>query len=545
MIVMARYNRAGVGIGRRPTSPLKTVSSGALTHEGGAAYVSDAHGELFRLGVNLLAGGEDTYYENGKVRDSRFVDLVSQLAVEDPSWTFSFLTWLRDEGNIRTASILGSVAAIHARLAAGESGSPDAGKLWYAQGYNRKFAADVPQRLDEVGEMFAIWSALYGKPYPQPLKRGAADALDRLANPYSVMKYDTSSHAFRVADVLGITHATAKDAVQNELYAYAVANRYGNPFDVEASVLPMIAENIKLREEAARNPKILLDSARLKAAGFTWEDALSLAGNRVPKDQLWNALILGGNVGYMAMLRNLRNFQEAGISKEATDYVMQKLMDPAAVAKSRQFPFRFWSAYKNATGTQWAHPLEIAIQLSTQNVPELSGSTLALIDTSGSMAATMSNKSTIRRDEAAAVFAAALAQKNPNGVDLHMFADGHAPVRTTEGGSILRIVSEVTNRNGEVGWGTQTVRTVQRLYNGHDRVMIFTDGQSFGHYGHTIDSSVPAETFVYGFDLAGYEHFDVPSGNGTRHQLAGLTDGTFRMIPLLERGRSAAWPWED
>ena len=543
MIGMTAYNKRGTVPARRSTSPLKTVSSGALTHEGGAAYVSDAHSELFRLGVNLLAGGENTYYENGKVRAQRFVDLVSQLAVSDPTWTFRFLTWLRDEGNIRTASILGSVAAIHARLAAGSNED-----LTYypgeSVGFNRAFASCVPQRLDEVGELFAIWDSLYGKPYPQPLKRGAADALGRLANPYSVMKYDTASHAFRVADVLGITHASASDPAQNALYAYAVANRYGNPFEVEDAALPMIAENIKLREEAVDNPKVLLDSARLKAAGFTWEDTLSLAGNRVPKDQLWNALILGGNVGYMAMLRNLRNFQEAGISQEATDYVMAKLVDPVAVAKSRQFPFRFWSAYKNATGTQWAHPLEIAIQLSTQNVPELSGSTLALIDTSGSMAATMSNNSTIRRDECAAVFAAALAQKNPGKVDLHMFADYDAEVKTTKGGSILRIVEEVTRRNGEVGYGTQTVQTVQRLYRDHDRVMIFTDGQSFGYGDHTLDNSVPADKFLYGFDLAGYQHFDVPGGNGTRHQLAGLTDGTFRMVPLLERGRKAAWPWE-
>lgn len=537
---MARYNRTGVGSGRRATSPLTTVSSGALTHEGGAAYVSDSKSELFRLGVNLLAGGEDTYYENGKVRDKRFTDLVGQLAVSDPSWTFGFLTWLRDEGNIRTASILGSVAAIHSRLAAGSDEKLPTDVV----SYNRAFAGHVPQRLDEVGELFAIWDHLYGKPYPQPLKRGAGDALSRLADEYSVMKYDTPSHEFRMADILGIAHVSANDPAQNALFGYAVANRYGNPLGIEAAMLPMIAENIKLREEAVRNPKVLLDGARLKAAGFTWEDALSLAGNRVPKDQLWNALILGGNVGYMAMLRNLRNFQEAGISQEATDYVMHKLMDPAAVAKSRQFPFRFWSAYKNATGTQWAHPLEVAIQLSTANIPELTGSTLALIDTSGSMGATLSNKSTIRRDEAAAVFAAALAQKNPGKVDLHMFADYHAEVKTTRGGSILRTVSEVVQRNGEVGWGTQTVPTVRALYNGHDRVMIFTDGQSFAYGGHTLDSSVPADKFVYGFDLAGYQHFDVPSGNGTRHQLAGLTDGTFRMVPLLERGRSAAWPWE-
>ena len=36
-----------------------------------------------------------------------------------------------------------------------------------------------------------------------------------------------------------------------------------------------------------------------------------------------------------------------------------------------------------------------------------------------------------------------------------------------------------------------------------------------------------------------------PSGSGNRHTFGGLTDQAFRMIPLLEAGRNAAWPWEQ
>lgn len=537
---MARYNTAGKTVTRKqtPKSPLKaTAHHGLKTHTGGVAYQSDQKSELFRLGVNLLAGGEDTYHESGKGRDNRFTSLVESLAVSDPEWTLDFLTWLRAEGNIRTASILGGMAALHARLHA-HSPSPSL-KL---PGYNRSFAGQIPQRLDEVGEEFAIWAKLYGKPFPQALKRGAGDALKRLANEYSVMKYDTDTHAWRVADVLGIAHVHPSGPEQNQLFNMAIAQRYGNEYSTE--LLPMVTENIKLRKDAAKNPKVLLDSARLKAAGFTWEDALSLAGNKVKKNLLWDALILGGSVGYMAMLRNLRNFQEAGISDEATAYVIHKLTDPQAVAKSRQFPFRFWSAYKNATGTQWANPLETALQLSVGNIPVLDGSSLVLIDTSGSMSASMSNRGSIRRDEAAALFGAAVAARNPGKVDLHMFADRHAPVSNRKGSSILRTVQEVMQANGRVGYGTQTVQTVRSLYKGHDRVFIFTDMQSFAHPPYTIDNSVPRDKFVYAFDLAGYQHGDIPSGAGTRHQLAGLTDATFKAIPLLERGQSAKWPWE-
>jgi TROVE domain len=541
---MSRYNTTTVTPKR--TSALKTVSGTALTHEGGVGYKNDSKGELFRLGVNLFAGGEKTYYEGGKERDSRFGGLVEQLAVSDPDWTFEFLRWLRHDGNIRTASVLGAMHAIHARLETGVADNN--GSI----GYNRLFASIIPDRLDEVGEEFAIWQSLFGKPFPQALKRGAGDALKRLGNEYSFMKYDTSSHGVRVADILSLAHVKPGSPAEAQLFKMALANRYGSEF--ETGLLPMVAANIELRAKAAENPKVLLDPDALKQAGMTWEDALSLAGSRVPKNELWEALILGGSVGYMAMLRNLRNFQEAGISREATRYVQERLADPEAVAKSRQFPFRFWSAYKNATGTQWAEPLETAIQLSIGNIPELPGNSLVLIDTSGSMSSPMSGKGTIRRDEAAAVFGAALAVKNEGRVDLHMFATTHAPVRVTKGGSVLRIVEEVVRRNGEIGYGTETIRAVSDLFKvkDHDRVFIFTDGQSFPHHGGwgynistTIDSVVPKDRFVWAFDLAGYEHMDVPSGEGTRHQLAGLTDAAFRVVPLLERGSSSKWPWEN
>jgi hypothetical protein len=35
----------------------------------------------------------------------------------------------------------------------------------------------------------------------------------------------------------------------------------------------------------------------------------------------------------------------------------------------------------------------------------------------------------------------------------------------------------------------------------------------------------------------------MPTGTGTRHEFGGMTDATFRLIPLLEAGRDADWPW--
>lgn len=58
-----------------------------------------------------------------------------------------------------------------------------------------------------------------------------------------------------------------------------------------------------------------------------------------------------------------------------------------------------------------------------------------------------------------------------------------------------------------------------------------------------VASAVPARTPLYTWNLAGYQHGHAPSGSRNRHTFGGLTDQAFRMIPLIEAGRSANWPF--
>jgi TROVE domain len=88
----------------------------------------------------------------------------------------------------------------------------------------------------------------------------------------------------------------------------------------------MVRANARLRAAAAADPAVLLDPDALRRAGMTWEDALSLAGPAVDKGALWTAMI--PSMGYMALLRNLRNFDEAGVSDVVAATVAAKLADP-------------------------------------------------------------------------------------------------------------------------------------------------------------------------------------------------------------------------
>jgi TROVE domain len=286
-------------------------------------------------------------------------------------------------------------------------------------------------RADEPGEAVAYWTSRYGRAIPKPVKRGIADAALRLYAEYPLLKYDTGTHGVRFADVIELTHPGDRRGSaqagrwqggwQRDLFGYAIDRRHGrdNP---APETLAMVRANGALRELASGEPQAMLDTDRLRAAGMTWEDVLSLVGSRLDRATVWEALI--PVMGLMALARNLRNFDEAGVSDTVAATVAARFADPVQVEKSRMFPYRWLSAYGQARSLRWGQAIDRALQASLANLPALPGRTLVLVDTSGSMTGTaVSRRSTVTPIKAAAVFGVALAAKG-EAVDLVGFADG-------------------------------------------------------------------------------------------------------------------------
>lgn len=499
------------------------------TYEGGPGIVREPREELFLLAVGNFVT-QRTFYESGQERDDRYARLVAQLAVEDPVWTAGLLRWLRSEGNMRTASLVGAAAYVRARLEAGSADGPS----------NRSVIDSVLQRADEPGELLAYWTSRYGRNVPQPVKRGIADAVRRLYSSRSLLKYDTTSKAFRFGDVLNLVHASPHPDKpwQGALFRHALDRRH-HP---ERTSLPapdrlltahraLMELPLDERRAAVTGPG---GAERLAAAGMTWE---ALAGwLHGPLDAaVWEAVI--PSMGPMALLRNLRNFDEAGISDEAAARVAARICDVDEVARSRQFPFRYLAAHRHAPSPRWAAPLERALGHSLANVPALPGRTLILVDRSDSMFwDTVSERSTLSRADAAAVFGTALAMRAQH-ADLVEFGWSSAPVPFGAGEPVL----EVLKRFRSLG-GTQTTAALRAHYRDHDRVLIVTDEQAAHHGPGRPAEPVPSEVPVYTWNLAGYQPAHIPSGPH-RHTFGGLTDAAFRMVGLIEAGRHATWPW--
>ena len=75
---------------------------------------------------------------------------------------------------------------------------------------------------------------------------------------------------------------------------------------------------------------------------ITWETQISLHGN---KPEVWANLIDEKKLPYMATVRNIRNLLLSGISEAHVKKVCSYISNQTAVARSRMFPFQFFTAY--------------------------------------------------------------------------------------------------------------------------------------------------------------------------------------------------------
>lgn len=562
---MGRFNTSGhkaKAPAALATSPLGTTSQkpDTRTFQGASGWTRTPQTELFLRAAGAFHGGERTFYESADKRDDKLRELTRTVALTDPGWGLDFAKWLRGPGNIRTGALMFAIEFVHERLDAGKTGREDInGKAILIEHYNRRIIDAVCQRADEPGEILAIWTAWYGRRIPKPVKRGVADAAKRLYSEFSLLKYDTSSKAYRFGDVLNLVHASPSPRWphQGDLFQYALDRRHNPGTAAVPFSLQMINANGVLRRAAEDNPHVLLDTGSLKSAGMTWEDALSLGGKKkVDKAKLWEALIPAMPI--MALIRNLRNFDESGVSDKVAQQVIDKLRDPEVIARSRQFPFRFLAAHRaTERSLRWAYPLEQALNLSLTNVPRLGGRTLIAVDRSPSMfpdydyAFPKSRIEGISRADQAAVFGAALALR-ADSPTLVWFGGDSREVAVPRGGSVLQLIKEFGASDG-----TDIPSAIKRHYANHDRVIVLTDEQTRPGYfpsnmmryggmdSASIDSLVPRDVPVYMWNFAGYSAAAMASGSDARFTMGGLSDGAFRMISQIEAGRTATWPWES
>jgi hypothetical protein len=494
------------GTKRRPrranaTAFVRATDQRTVTHEGGAAFMRDTESELFLLAATNMVG-DDTVYERADLRDARFRHLVHQVTASNPAFIagadpdngkVGLAQYLRETMLMRSAAVV--VAAEY--VAAGGA-------------HGRSVVARALQRADEPAELLGYWMHTYGRNIPMPVKRGIADAVRRLYTERAALRYDGRSRQVRMADVIELVHPSPRDERQSALFKYLLDRRHHDDAVADPRLLPVLAAAAALEPVPVDVRRAVLrerGATALAEAGVSWERLSGWLPGGMDAEA-WEAVI--PSMGVMALVRNLRNFDQAGISEAAIDAVTAKIVDAGEVARARLFPYQVWAAYKHAPSDNWKRALGRTLEHAVSNIPALDG-TLVVIDTSGSMQSPVSRRSTMQRVEVAAVMAMATA-KRASDVDVVIYGQTNARVPKLADASVLAGVDKVVRSVGSVGHATYGHTAIARWFDPkrHRRAVIFTDDQQHDS-GHVRLDDVP---LVYTFDLAGYRPSALPAGAG-------------------------------
>ncbi len=259
-------------------------------------------------------------------------------------------------------------------------------------------------RVDELSELLALYFKNGKRPLSKQLKLGLARAFTKF-DAYQLAKYNRAN-AIKLRDILFLCHAKPKDDEQAQIW------------------------------------KQLVDAN--KGESFT-------------------RLINEGKLGYLALLRNLRNMQNADVDNE--------IVQNAIIARKGAqmvLPFRYVAAARAAP--MYEPYLDMALQEAILEKPILEGKTIVLVDVSGSMKTRLSAKSDLTRLDAAATLASII----PGDVRVFSFSEitKEVPRRIGMAG-VDAIINSQPNHGTYLGTAVEKVNKIK-----HDRLIVITDEQS-------------------------------------------------------------------
>ncbi|SHJ36739.1 TROVE domain-containing protein [Clostridium cavendishii DSM 21758] len=409
---------------------------------------------------------------------------VRQAIEEDPKFVANLCIYVRKEFHLRSISHV-----LVSELAKSNKGKP----------YVREVVNNIVERVDDMNEILACYINNYGKPIPNSLKKGLADKFLTF-DEYSLAKYNRQG-AIKLKDILCLTHPKPKNKDQEHLFKRVLEDKLETP--------------------------------------ITWETQLSAHGNT---KETWEYLIQNGKLGYMAMLRNLRNI--AKVQPNNIDKVYDIISDENRVLKSKQLPFRYYTAYKalKNEGFISSKPyssLEKAIKASTKNIETLKGTTLIAADVSGSMNSSLSRNGDTTCGEIAILLMAMANHICEDAITVTFDFKLESVPMASEGGII-------TNANSVrvTGGGTNLGLPIQYLLNNNvkvDRIIILSDNEINHGYDRVCQNLIESyrkkinkDVWVHAIDLMGYgtQQFKGPKTN----IIAGWNEKVLDFIPKAEQG---------
>lgn len=501
-----------------------------VNHEGSTAFTLSPEMELYTAVVTWSLN--DSFYEKDEQRLNRLQVLIANCK---PLFVAKLAVYARTKMYIRSVPLV-----LITELA----------KLHNGDNLIALATDAVILRADEITELLACYQLLNERTASKKLNRlskqiqkGLALAFNKF-DEYQFAKYNRDGD-IKLRDALFLVHPKAKDDRQKLIFNKIASGSLETPYTWETTLSAL--------------GKVDFETDELKILAFR---------------QKWEELIDSGKLGYMAMLRNLCNMQEAGISYFHLEKVCARLADPEEVAKAKQFPFRYLAAYRELlsprnkkygratrknrgpvlhcqnygfTG-ELLDALENAVRATAASIKGFDYDTRVLLacDVSGSMQTPVSAKSQILLYDIGLMLAMLLQTRCKN-VEVGMFGRTWKTI-TVPRKNILDNVQTFYRREGEVGYSTNGYKVIKDLLTRKvkmDKIFMFTDTQLWNSnypseriqtLWQRYKEKVSPNARLYLFDLQGYGVSPLQILSNGVYLIAGLSDKVFEALDAIENG---------
>lgn len=330
-----------------------------------------------------------------------------------------------------------------------------------------KVLAQIIQRPDELGEFLSIYWRDGKMPIANQAKKGLGDAFKKF-DEYSLAKWNRAKDV-KLRDVLRLIHPTPDSPEQGQLWK-------------------------KVLDDQLKTPD-------------TWEVGLSAAKSAEEKRDVWVRLIDERKLGALALLKNLRNMQDVKVPKDKIRAAL------ANCNPRRLLPIDFIRAVTNAP--DFTRELETLMFSCVSMWPKLYGSTVLVVDVSGSMGISLSSRSDYSRLDSA-ISLAMLASEVSEHITVYITA-GSDQTRTHKTEKIIPVrgfglIDQIKSRARTMGGGgIFTAQCMEYLrskeYETPDRIIVFSDSQDcelhkrapqpFGRHNYIIDISSHSKGINY------------------------------------------------
>ena len=348
---------------------------------------------------------------------------------------------------------------------------------------------DVIRRADELSEFLAIYWRDGRCAVDNQVKKALAQAFNKF-NAYQLAKYNRDK-AIKLRDVLRICHVKPKDDEQSALFKKIIDGTLESP--------------------------------------DTWEVALSSGAD---KKETFTRLLQENKLGYLALLRNLRNMDQSGV-----DDTLVKLAILDGKGSDKILPFRYVAAARACP--RFEQELDKRLLKSLSGMEKLKGKTIAIIDVSGSMRAQLSSKSDMTRHDVACALAAILREVCENPVIYATAGSDSRRIHKTElvparrGMALIDAVWAMCSPLGGGGiFLKQAMDYIDSKESDVDRVIVITDEQDCGISKE--DSPLNAKVIGkhnYLINVASYKN---GVGYGKWNHIDGFSENVIRWIYELE-----------